>query len=187
MVSLMSLWLPILLSGVIVFIASSLIHMLLGYHNTDFSKLPSEDAVMDALRPLNVPPGEYVFPYASDSNTRRSPEYIEKIKKGPVGFITVMKNGMPEMGGPLLQWFVYSLVVGIFAGYVAGIALPPGAHYLSVFRFAGTTAFVGYALALAQNSIWYKRSWGATLKSMFDGLIYGLLTAGTFGWLWPTI
>ncbi|MBW2258413.1 MAG: hypothetical protein JRI25_27990 [Deltaproteobacteria bacterium] len=76
-------------------------------------------------------------------------------------------------------------LLGIFAAYVAGRALEPGAHYLAVFRFAGCMAFVGYALALWQNSIWYKRAWSTTLKSSFDGLVYALLTAGTFGWLWP--
>jgi hypothetical protein len=89
------------------------------------------------------------------------------------------------MGGSLVQWFIYSIVVGIFAAYIAGRALVPGAHYLEVFRFAGCTAFVGYAVALPQNSIWYKRSWSVTLKSVFDGLVYALMTAGTFGWLWP--
>jgi len=72
------------------------------------------------------------------------------------------------------------------AAYIAGRALEPGAHYLSVFRFAGATAFFGYAFALMQQSIWYKRAWGTTFKSTFDGLIYALLTAGTFGWLWPS-
>jgi hypothetical protein len=27
--------------------------------------------------------------------------------------------------------------------------------------------------------------WSIVLKESFDGLIYSLLTAGTFGWLWP--
>ena len=89
------------------------------------------------------------------------------------------------MGKSLVQWFIYSLVVSVFAAYIADIALEPGAHYLAVFRFAGTTAFIGYSLALMQNSIWYKKSWSATFKSMFDGLIYALFTAGVFGWLWP--
>lgn len=69
--------------------------------------------------------------------------------------------------------------------YIAGRALGSGANYLAVFRFAGASAFMGYSLALLQNSIWYNRNWGATVKSVFDGLVYGLLTAGTFGWLWP--
>ena len=85
----------------------------------------------------------------------------------------------------LILWFLYAIVVGVFAAYIAGRALQPGSHYLQVFRFAGCTAFIGYSLALAQQSIWSGRNWGTTIKSMIDGLLYGLLTAGTFGWLWP--
>lgn len=185
-VSIVSLWLPILLSAVFAFIVSSVIHMLLPYHRNDFGKVPAEDDVMDALRKFNIPPGDYVLPRAGSPEVMRSPEFIEKYTKGPVAFVTVMKSGPPAMGGSLVQWFVYCAVVGVFAAYVASRALAPGAPYLEVFRFAGTTAFVGYAMALLQNSIWYKRNWSATLKSMFDGLIYALVTAGTFGWLWPT-
>jgi hypothetical protein len=89
------------------------------------------------------------------------------------------------MASNLVLWFIYTVVVSFFAAYIAGRAVGPGSDYLVVFRFVGTTAFMGYALALPQNSIWYRRSWGTTLKSMFDGLVYALLTAGTFGWLWP--
>jgi hypothetical protein len=35
------------------------------------------------------------------------------------------------------------------------------------------------------SSIWYKKSWSGTLKNVFDGLVYGLVTGGVFGWLWP--
>ncbi len=89
------------------------------------------------------------------------------------------------MGKELILWFFYTVVIGIFAAYVTGRALPAGAAYLSVFRFAGTTAFLGYAAALWQMSIWYRRPWSTTLRITVDGLIYALLTAGTFGWLWP--
>jgi hypothetical protein len=99
--------------------------------------------------------------------------------------MTVLPNGMLDMKGSLAQWFGYALVVGWFAAYVAGRALAPGAEYLRVFQLAGATAFVGYSLALAQMSIWYKRAWRLTLKALADGLIYALLTAGMFGWLWP--
>jgi hypothetical protein len=101
--------------------------------------------------------------------------------------IAIMNNGSPNMAKELSLWFIYSIIVGVFAAYVSGRALEPGAHYLKVFRFAGVTAFVGYGLALLQNSIWYKRNWSATLKSIFDGLIYALFTAGFFGWLWPMV
>ncbi len=101
-------------------------------------------------------------------------------------FLTMMESGPPTMTMSLILWFAYSLVVGVIAAYLAGRALGPGADYMAVFRFAGTVAFVAYSLSLPQNSIWYKRNWSATLKSMFDGLVYGLFTGGIFGWLWPS-
>jgi hypothetical protein len=114
----------------------------------------------------------------------KDPAYIARLESGPAVFMTVWK-GSTAMGGQLAGWFLYGVVVSIFAGYMAGAALPMGASYLDVFRFAGTTAFAGYSLALAQNSIWWKRGWGMTLRSMIDGLLYACLTAGAFGWLWP--
>jgi hypothetical protein len=185
MVALTALWAPVLLGGVLVFVVSSIIHMMLPYHRTDFSTLPAEDEVMEALRRFKIPPGDYLVPCAGSPDRMRSTEFQEKMKRGPVAMMTVMESGPPTMGKPLTWWFVYSLVVGLFAGYVASRALGPGAEYLEVFRLTGTVAFVGYSLALWQNAIWYKRSASATAKSTFDGLIYALLTAGTFGWLWP--
>jgi len=180
-----SLWLPILVSSVVVFFASFLMHMVIKHHNGDFKQIPDEARIMDELRKSNVPAGDYVFPFANDEKERNSKEFQDKMKRGPSGVMTLFPTGTNFMGASLAQWFIYSLIVGIFAAYVAGRALEPGAHYLSVFRFTGVTAFVSYSLALMQNSIWYKRSWTATLKSMFDGLIYALFTAGVFGWLWP--
>lgn len=185
MVPLISLWLPILLSAIIVFVASSILHMVLTYHRNDFRTVPDEDEVMDALRKFNIPPGDYMMPYAGSPKEMNSPAFLDKMNKGPVAVMTVMASGPPSMAKNLLQWFFYCLVVSIFSAYIAGRALTPGAEYLSVFRFAGTTAFLAYAAALWQNSIWWKRAWGTTLKSTFDGLVYALLTAGTFGWLWP--
>ena len=185
MTGLIQLWLPILLSAVIVFVVSSLIHMVLTYHRTDVRKVSAEDEVMDALRKVGIPPGDYMIPYAGTPKRMKDPDFIDKMRRGPVAFFTVMASGPPSMGKSLVQWFLYCIVVGIFAAYIAGRALGPGADYLPVFRFAGCTAFVGYALALWQNSIWYKRAWSTTIKATVDGLIYALLTAGTFGWLWP--
>ncbi len=168
------------------FVVSSIIHMVFTYHRNDFIKLPAEDQVMDALRPFNIPPGDYAIPCAGTTAEMKTPEYLEKTNKGPVAFMTVIPSGPPAMGMSLVLWFLYSILVGIFAAYIAGRALAPGVNYLEVFRFAGCTAFVGYALALLQGPIWYKRNWGATLKSVFDGLVYALMTAGVFGWLWPS-
>jgi hypothetical protein len=185
MTRLLALWIPILLSSVIVFVVSSVIHMAPLWHKNDYPKLPNEDRIMEALRPLAIPPGDYLIPRPSSREDMRSPEFAEKMKKGPVMIFTVIPNGPMAMGKNLVLWFLYSAVVGLFAAYVAGRALPFGTPYLRVFRFVGTTAFIGYSVALWQMSIWYHRAWSTTIKATVDGLIYALLTAGTFGWLWP--
>lgn len=185
MVAVTQLLLPILLSAVLVFVVSAIIHMFTPWHAGDFAKLPDEDKVSDALRPFAIPPGDYQAPRPSGRDAMRSPEFLERLKKGPHLVVTVLPNGMIPMGRPLALWFLYSVVVGVFAAYVAGRALAPGAPYLAVFRFAGVTAFLAYAGALCQPSIWFGKSWGTTLRSTLDGLLFGCLTAGVFGWLWP--
>jgi hypothetical protein len=185
MISLLTLWLPILLSAVIVFVASSIIHMATPWHKGDYLKAPNEDKAMDALRPLAIPPGDYMMPLPASMQDLKSPEFLEKRTKGPVMLFTVLPNGPVTMGASLVQWFLYSVVVGIFAAYVAAHTLSAGTPYPQVFRVVGTTAFVGYALALWQLSIWYRRAWGTTIRYTADGLLFALLTAGTFGWLWP--
>jgi hypothetical protein len=185
MVSIASLWLPIVLSAVFVFVLSSVIHMLLTYHQSDVAAVPQEDQVMDALRPFSIPPGDYVLPHAGSAAGMKTPEYQAKLAKGPVAVITVLPTGPMTMGKSLVQWFLYCVLVSVFAAYVTSRAVDPGDPYLSVFRFAGVVAFAGYGLALLQNSIWWSRQWSATLKSVFDALLYSLVTAGTFGWLWP--
>ena len=185
MVGIFALWLPILLSSVCVFIVSSIIHMLLKYHHSDFKGLPDEAGARAAMMPLAIPPGEYVVPWCGNHKDMGSPEYVAKLNEGPVGFLTIMPNGPFKMGASLVQWFIYSLIVGVIAAYVGGRALGPGAHYLKVFQLVGVTAFACYTVAGWQASIWYKRSWLTTAKNTFDGLVYSLVTAGVFGWLWP--
>ena len=185
MTGLGSLWLPILLSAVVVFFVSSLIHMASPWHKGDYPSVPNQDAVMDALRPFAIPPGDYMVPRPASREDLRSPAFAEKMENGPVMIVTVMPNGPVSMGKNLTLWFLYAVAVGVFAAYVAGRALPVGTSYLLVFRFAGATAFCAYSVALWQMSIWYRRSWSTTFKATLDGLIYALLTAGVFGWLWP--
>ena len=185
MVTIAALWLPIVLSAVLIFIVSSVIHMMSPWHKNDYPKLTNQDQVMEVLRPLNIPPGDYFIPRPDTREQMRDPAFLEKVKRGPVMVFTVLPQGGISVGKNLIAWLVYLLVIGILAAYVAGRALRAGAPYLSVFRFAGVTAFIAYTLALWQMSIWYARSWKTSFKITVDGLIYGLLTAGVFGWLWP--
>lgn len=185
MAMLAALWLPILLSAVLVFVASSVIHMFLGYHANDFGPVPGEDRVMTVLREEGVAVGQYVMPHAPDMDAMSSPEYVEKSKRGPVAFLTVLESGPPSMGRQLVQWFVYLVMASLLIAYVVGLSLGPGAPYMDVFRIVSATAFLAYTVALWQQPIWYGRRWSMTLKNSLDGLIYALLTAGVFGWLWP--
>jgi len=179
------LWLPILLSAIFVFIVSSIIHMALPYHKSDYRFLPDEAKILDAMRASGVTPGAaYMFPghTMKDMNT---PEVQEKFKRGPVGLLYVRPSGIPKMGAFLLKWFVYCGVISIFAAYMASRSRPAGTEYLEVFRIAGTAAFLGYGAAQAQQSIWGGQPWRVTTKHIFDSLIYGGVTGGAFGWLWP--
>jgi hypothetical protein len=174
------------LASVFVFVASSIIHMALQWwHRSDYRKLPQEDKVMELLHPIAIPPGDYMVPAASGSDEMRTPQFKEKMMKGPVMTMTVVPAGPIQIGGRLALWFVYLLVVSHVAGYVACHTLPFGARYTSVFRIVGVTSFLGYAAALWQMSIWYGRSWKTTFKITVDGVLYAAITAGTFAWLWP--
>ena len=185
MTPLAALWLPVLLSAVAVFVVSSLIHMVSPWHKGDYPAVPQQEAVMDALRPYAIPPGDYLMPRPAKRTDMRSPEFTELVKKGPNMILTVIRNGPRPMGGIFVQWFLYSVIVGVCAAYLAGAALPAGALPRTILKFVGLTAFLGYGLGLAQFSIWYHRQWSTTMKGLFDAVIYGVVTAGIFIWLWP--
>jgi hypothetical protein len=187
MVPITSLVVPILISAVVVFVASSIIHMVLPYHKSDMRRISAdkEDQFLDAVRRLNLAPGDYGAPHPGSMAGMKDPVYVAKAAKGPQVLMTVTPGGPVSMGKNLVLWFLFTIVVSVFAGYVTGRAVGPGAEYLTVFRFVGTTAFMGYSLALLDDSIWYKRPWEKTAKSMFDGLVYALLTAGIFASMWP--
>jgi hypothetical protein len=183
MVPIVSLAVPILVASVVVFVASALMHMVLKYHNSDYGKLADEEKAANALR--GTPTGHFVLPHSGGGAAFKDPAFIERLKRGPVAFITVMPSGPPQMGKNLAQWFVFTLGVGLMAAYIAGRALAPGAEYSQVFRFVGTSAFLAYSFGSMQESIWFGRKWSVTAKHMVDGLVYSLLSAGVFGWLWP--
>jgi hypothetical protein len=184
MVPLGALWIPILVSAVLGFGASSLFWMVLRHHDSDWKGLPGEEAILDALRKAKVPRGQYRFPYAP-AKQMQSPEMVKKMTEGPSGFLFFWDRCEVSMGKNLGQWFLYLLGVSIFVAYLTGRVLPAGASSLGVFRVAGTAAVLAYAAAIVPKSIWWGQSWSMTLKEVFDGVVYGLLTGAAFCWLWP--
>lgn len=185
MVTLGALGLPILLSAVVVWIASAIVWMVLPHHKTDFKGLPNEEALRSALRPQNLAPGQYNFPHIPSRQAMKQPEIVRKFEEGPVGLLTLFPSGLPKMGKAMGLSFGYYVVIGFFVAYVAGRTLAAGADYLSVFRVAGTVAWLGYGWAAVPDAIWLGRPWSSVAKHLADALLYGLLTAGVFGWLWP--
>lgn len=186
MVSFLDLWLPILLSSVFVFVASSVIHMFLPIHKVDYRGIPAESEVLSVLRAQGLKPGGYVFPRCNSMKDMSSSEMLERYRQGPVGYLTVLPNGPPAMGKSLFQWFVYTIVIGVFVAYLATLSgLGRETGFLAVFRIATTVAILGHAVTHIPDSIWKGSPWSSTLKFIGDGIVYGLITGATFAWLWP--
>lgn len=185
MVGLAALWMPIVVSSVFVLVALVIIHAALGWHKNDMSGVPGEAKFMETMRALNVRPGDYRFPFSNSTAEMQTPEFEAKMTLGPVGNMTVQQNGEINMGKLLGLWFVYSLFIAVLAAYVTGHTRGPGAPYLEVFRVSGAVAFCCYVMAHWQNWIWWGKSTRFTVTNSLDGIIYALITGGTFGWLWP--
>lgn len=185
MVSLQQLIIPIVLSAVLVFIASSLIHMVLKWHNKDYGKLSNEDEVRAAINRGNPAPGQYVTPWAMDPGSFKDPEFQKKFTEGPIGVLWLKRPGPMKMGPQLGQWFIFNLVVSLFVAYLTSRTLQPGTEYLQVFRVAGTAGFLAYSLGEIPMAIWMGKPWSVAIKEVVDGLIYAFMIGGAFGWLWP--
>lgn len=185
MVGLASLWMPIVVSAVFVFIALAVIHMIPGWHQRDMAAIPGEDKVMEALRSLNVQPGEYRFPFGNTTKEMEAPEFVAKMKSGPVGTMTIRPNGELPFGKMMGLWFLYSLGIAVLSAYVTGRTHGAGAPFAEVFRVTTTVAFCCYAIALWQPWIWWGKSTRMTLTYSVDGLVYAMVTGATFAWLWP--
>jgi hypothetical protein len=179
------LWIPILASGVVVFLLSALAWTAMPHHKKDFGPLPNQDAVMAVMNQNPPAPGQYIIPWEADAKRRSEPAFLEKMNKGPHGYMTVIPNGMPSMGPMMVKSVIYNVVVAVLVGYVAWHALGAGADYLAVFRIVGATAAMSFTLASVPDSVWFGRPWRAYWLQVVDGVVYALFMAGIFGWLWP--
>jgi hypothetical protein len=185
MIDVTELWLPILVSSVLIFLVSSVIHMVTPWHKGDHRTVPNEDGVMQALRPFGLAPGDYMMPRPSSMADMRSPAFLEKVDKGPKIVMTVLPRGPMSMTTNLIGWFAYLLVIATIAGGLDALVLRRGADYHDVFHVTLIVSALGYSAALWQMTIWYSRSLVTTLKSTIDGLIYAAITAGAFAYFWP--
>ncbi|MEP7157640.1 MAG: hypothetical protein ABI905_17790 [Betaproteobacteria bacterium] len=184
--SLTQLWMPILATAVLIFIASSVIHMVFKWHNSDYKKLSNEDDVRAVVRAVSPPPGQYVIPHCEHGPEMGSEAMQQKFREGPVAFMTVKANGMPNMGTYLGGWFVFVLVVAALAGCLAMCALPAGKeHAQRAGHLVGMISFLTYFGGSVQMAIWMGKPWSTVFKDLLDSVIYGVISALVFWWLWP--
>ncbi len=183
--TLLSLWLPILLSAVVVFVISSLVHMVFKWHASDYTSLVNEDAVRDAISAGNPAPGRYVLPHCKDMKDMASEAMKKKYEEGPVGHITLLPNGAPNMGKYLGQWFLWSLVIAVVAAYLAWRAcgLDP-AHAIRAAKWVASVTFIAHGFGTVTESIWMGRPWSSSLKYILDAALYAVGTAVVFYFLW---
>ncbi len=185
MISVFSLWLPIVASAAVVFVVSAMVWMVLPHHKKDFARADDEDGLMDAVRKSVSGAGMVYFPWA-DGKEMNTEEYRDKVRAGPVGILRVRDpEAVLDMRASLLKSMVLYLAVSLLVAYVAALGLEPGAPYMSVFKVVSTTAFLSYGFVGFQESVWFGLPGSVAFKHALDGLAYALLTAGIFGWLWP--
>jgi len=180
-----SLWLPVVVSAVVVWLLSSVLHMVLKYHKADYKPLPDEEAVGSALRKDAPPPGVYTIPYCDDMAQMKDPAFQEKYRRGPVAMVKVMKSEPPAMGKFLGLWFLFCLLVSFTAAYVARNSLSFDALGMKVMQITGTVAFAGYGYGALIDWVWGANPASNTLRALIDALLYALATGAVFWWLWP--
>lgn len=179
------LWLPVLLSAILVFFAGFILNAMLPHHRSDYVPVEDEDRVMNALRASGQGTGNFMFPYVGSHAALKDPEVKARFEAGPMGFLYMVPPTAAVQGKQLIQYFVYALIVSAAIAYAAGISVARGAEYMVVFRFVGTVAWMTYAGYVAIDSIFYGFKWSSSWKKMFDAFVYACLTAGVFSWLWP--
>lgn len=179
------LWIPILASGFAVFVMSALVWTVLPNHKKEFAPIPNEDAVMADLRASGVPAGRYVIPWFAEGEIMKTPEGRAKVEAGPIAYITIAPRGLPNMGRNMALSLVSSIIISVFVAYLGWHTLPAGSEYLHVFRITGTATFMANALGYMSESVWFARPWKSFAMQCVDSLLYALVAAGVFGWLWP--
>ena len=188
MVALSSLWLPIVLSAVATFMAGFVLWVVLPHHKSDWSPLPDEEATTSTLNAQSLAPGMYLVPHpGDDKNPQANPEWVAKVKASSPAYVVVLPQAqLLNMGPTLGKNFAYLLLMGFFVAYVAAAALPMGTDYLKVFQVTGAAALLGHSMGAFPKAIFWGWTRSAVAKEFMDGVVYALVTAGVFGWLWPS-
>ena len=180
-----SLWLAVVVSTVVVFVLSALMHAVLKYHAKEVAAVPDEDALSHAVAKQGLAPGAYLVPHGGDGSKCKDPAFKARWEKGPNFFLTVGPSGPMSMGKPLILWALTCFLVSFLTAYVARHALDFGAAQVDIARIVGTVSFMAYTMGSLTESIWKWRPWASTCLAFVDGAVYAAATAACFAFLWP--
>lgn len=178
------LWLPMLLSAVAVWLWALLACTILALHKKDWKPLPNDDAFANALRPLNLLPGVYCFPYFKDFKHFNDPAFQARWNAGPNGIIHVWRASQ-NMGATMLLSFLVYLVASFFIAYAGYAAMGPIVPHSKTFQVIGAMGVLAYSFAGLPNMIWFQANPRAKVTAVIDGIIMGLITGAIFAALWP--
>ena len=182
---LLGLWLPTVLSSVVVFIASFIAWTISPHHKPDWKRISNEDDFLEKVRSATIAPGQYIFPCCEDWSELKDPDKKARYEAGPHGILNLWPAA-PNMPRNMFLTYLFFLVTGVFVGYITSLALDPGAAFVDVFQVAGTAGILAYCFAFMPNAIWFGKPLRAVVMDILDGLAYGLLTGIVFGWFWPS-
>ena len=187
MFDVLALWVPILVAALSTYVASMIVWMVLPHHKSDYVALPDEEVASATLRAQRLKPGMYCLPHCADFSQMKDPQFIERMNQGPVGFLTIAQNGLPKMGKLMFKQFLFFLIGATLIAYVVSMASPADMTYMERFRLTSAVAFLAFGYGVIPEGIWYGRKCSTILKFLGDALLYALVVAGVFGWLWPSL
>ncbi len=158
----------VLLSSVLVFIVSTIIHTVLKWHESDYAALtPEQERAFAAF-----PSGSFYSPHRKNSPSHQA--WQERCKREPAVMIRVRSSKHaehPTMGIHLSLWFLYVLVVSAVTAYAETLAKP--AHSTSL---CFLVSFLAYWGAEPSKCIWYMVPVSQAAKNAVDSLLYALAT-----------
>ncbi len=179
--SVWSLWLPILCSGLATHIASTLAWVVLPHHKPEWTKLPDEDGLLDWLNSRSTPAGQYIFPFHLGEDGKPSAEQEQKARDGCRGMLVLWPEP-PNMGVNIGLTLAFFMVAAFTIGYLASLALAPGASFMDVLQLVGTAGLLTHCAAKFPNVFWFRRK---VAMDLVDGVAYALITGVIFAVMWP--
>ncbi len=165
--------------GVVLFAWGAVSHMVLGLGETGIKVMPSEDAVLTAMRDNLHEPGVYFFPgegmMTGQPTAEQQKRWEEKYRQGPTGILIYQPQGW-EPFDPMQ--FITELVADIGAALIAAFLLAAAGGLTGM---AWRVLFVGAMSLIASADIhvsywnWYRFPTDYTLGTVADGFIGWLL------------